>query len=124
VRQGHGLVLAATFLLVSHVGLSSAGLQTQLVETLGRRVFLILYSVVSLAWMIAAYGNAPFMEVWSQSPGTKWTLILLMSLVCILLVAGVTTVGATITNDAGVSWERFAASTSAIPFAAIIGARG
>ena len=78
------LVLAVAFLLVSHVGLSSAGLQKQLVENLGWRVFLILYSVVSLAWMIAAYGNAPFMEVWSQSPGTKWTHILLMSLVCIL----------------------------------------
>jgi len=86
-------VLAAAFLLVSHVGLSSAGLQMQLVETLGWRVFLILFFVVSLAWMIAAHGNAPFMEVWSQSPGTKWTLILLMSLVCILLVAGVTIVG-------------------------------
>jgi uncharacterized membrane protein len=105
VRQGHGLVLAATFLLVSHVGLSSAGLRTRLAETLGRRVFLILYSVVSLAWMIAAYGNAPFMEVWSQSSGTKWTLILLMSLVCILLVAGVTTVGATITNGAAPPWS-------------------
>ena len=57
------LVLAAAFLLVSHVGLSSAGLQTQLVETLRWRVFLILYSVVPLAWVIAAYGNAPFMEV-------------------------------------------------------------
>jgi hypothetical protein len=57
------LVLAAAFLLVSHVGLSSAGLQTQLVETLGWRVFLILYSVVPLAWVIAAYGNVPFMEV-------------------------------------------------------------
>ena len=55
--------------------------------------------------MIAAYGNAPFMEVWSQSPGTKWTLILLMSLVCILLVAGVTTVGATITNGAAPPWS-------------------
>ena len=105
MRQGHGLVLAATFLLVSYVGLSSAGLRTRLAENLGRRVFLILYSVVSLAWMIAAYGNAPFMEVWSQSPGTKWTLILLMSLVCILLVAGVTTVGTTITNGAAPPWS-------------------
>lgn len=96
------LILAATFLLASHVGLSSSAARARLVAVLGRRVFLALYSVLSLGamvWMIVAYGNAPFVEIWPQAAWMRWVPILIMPLACVLWMAGLTSTGASISSD-------------------------
>ncbi|MBL6934999.1 MAG: NnrU family protein [Alphaproteobacteria bacterium] len=96
------LILAAAFMLASHVGLSSTAARARLTGLLGRRGFLALYSVISLGalvWMITAYGNAPFVEVWPQAAWTRWVPLLLMPLACVLWVAGVSGAGTTISSD-------------------------
>lgn len=96
------LILAAAFMLASHVGLSSLAVRARLVAVLGRRGFRSLYSVVTLgamAWMIVAYGNAPFVEVWPQAAWMRMIPVLLMPLACILVVAGLTSAGVSISSD-------------------------
>ena len=96
------LILAAAFMLGSHVGLSSTVARARLTGLLGQRGFRVLYSMVTLgalAWMITAYAGAPFVEVWPQAPWMRMIPVLLMPLACILLVAGLTSAGASIRSD-------------------------
>lgn len=97
-----GLVLAAAFLLVSHVGLSSSRLRGALVVKLGRTAFLALYSVVAvgaLAWLVLAYARAPYLELWAAPAWTFYLPLVLMPLSAVLLVAGLLTASATVTSD-------------------------
>jgi uncharacterized membrane protein len=47
--------------------------------------------MAGLVWMIAAYGAAPYNELWPQTPGLRLLPTLIMPFACILIVAGVTT---------------------------------
>lgn len=61
------LIVAALTFVFSHLILSSVAVRTPLIARLGVGPFMGLYSVVagaSMAWMIIAYGNAPYVETW------------------------------------------------------------
>jgi uncharacterized membrane protein len=88
-------VAIATLLFVgSHFALSSPPVRRPLVDVLGERPFLGLYSLLSLVlitWTAIAYGNAPFVEVWTPPTGLRHLSLAIMPFACILVVAGLTT---------------------------------
>jgi uncharacterized membrane protein len=62
-----------------------------LCQLLGERVYLALYSAVSLVllgWLIAAAGRAPFVEVWAFAPWQMWAPNIAMPAACLLLAFG------------------------------------
>lgn len=88
------LVLAAAVLLATHFGLSSTPLRGLLGARLGERAFLALYSLValaSIAWLVAAYRDAPFVPLWEMAPWQAWVPLLVVPVSLVLLVAGVST---------------------------------
>ena len=69
------LVLAAFFLLATHVGVSSPALRATIVARHGTAAYLIAHSVLALAafaWLIGAYGRAPLLPLWQPSPWQAW----------------------------------------------------
>lgn len=88
-------LLAATVAFVlGHFLLSSRPLRTPLIQRLGPGGFRALYSVMVLAafaWMLLAYGRAPYVELWLPPDWTRWVPIVLMPFAAILLVGGMTT---------------------------------
>jgi uncharacterized membrane protein len=66
------LATALIVFLLSHFIPSRPALRARLVGILGRRGYLLAYSAVSillLAWIIVAAGNAPYFELW---PREQW----------------------------------------------------
>ncbi len=88
-------MIAATALFVAgHFVLSSKPLRGPLRRVLGARLFLAAYSIVAIAafaWMMAAYGAAPYLEVWTPPPYSRAIPLALMPLSCILVIGGLTT---------------------------------
>ncbi|MGH6885942.1 MAG: NnrU family protein, partial [Geminicoccales bacterium] len=101
------LLLAAAFLIASHYGISSTPLRDWLVDRLGERPYLGLYSVIALiaiVWLSIAYAGAPYVELWPSAAWMAWVPLLLMPVALIFLVSGVsspnpTAVGAPDTLD-------------------------
>jgi uncharacterized membrane protein len=101
------LLLAAAFLIASHYGISSTPLRGRLVDRLGERVYLGLYSAVALVaivWLSIAYAGAPYVGLWPFAAWMAWLPLLLMPVALIFLVCGVsspnpTAVGAQDTLD-------------------------
>jgi uncharacterized membrane protein len=89
---GWGEFVAAFLLfLLSHALPARPALRRPLVLALGERGYLALYSLGSLAvlaWLIAAAGRAPFVEVWGVSPWQRWVPNLAMPLACLLAAFG------------------------------------
>jgi uncharacterized membrane protein len=88
------LLLAAAFLIASHYGISSTPLRRWLVDRLGERAYLALYSVIALVaivWLSIAYARAPDVELWPFAPWMALVPLLLMPVALIFLVAGVST---------------------------------
>ncbi len=82
------LVLAAAAFVGSHFGVSSTPLRPWLIGRLGRQRYLALYSLVSilcLAWLIWAYGEAPFLPLWKEAAATRWLALVLMPIALILV---------------------------------------
>ena len=96
------LLAAAIFLPLSHYGLSSTGLRDVLVEKLGERGYLGLYSAVAFGafyWLIEAYRAAPLSILWVAPPALKLAMFPIILLAFLLVVIGIatpnpTTVGA------------------------------
>ncbi len=87
------LILAVLVFLASHAIPAVRPVRAGLTARLGERLYLILYSVVSLAvlvWLGGAYGRAPYVELWPFALWTLWAPVLVMPFACILLVAAVT----------------------------------
>jgi len=64
------LAAAMTVFLLTHAIPARPALRGRLVTLLGRRAYLIAYSVVSLlalAWVIGAAANAPYLELWPRA---------------------------------------------------------
>jgi uncharacterized membrane protein len=60
-------------------------------EWLGARTYMILYSIVSLAvfaWLIAAAGTAPRIQLWSFEPWQLWVPNVAMPFACLLTAYG------------------------------------
>lgn len=88
-------LLAATSLFVGgHFLLSSDPLRERLVAGLGDALFRGAYSLVMLAafvFMLIAYGEAPWVSLWSPPPAFRVVPLLVMPFAVILLVASLTT---------------------------------
>jgi uncharacterized membrane protein len=77
--------------LASHSVPARPAVRRILRERLGERAYMILYSIVSLAvlaWLIAAAGAAPRIQVWSFEPWQLWVPNIVMPFVCLLVAYG------------------------------------
>lgn len=66
-------------------------IRQKLIKTLGRRTYLILYSLASLAalgWVFRAALRLDYVELWSPEPWHAWLPIILSPLAFFLLVTG------------------------------------
>jgi uncharacterized membrane protein len=107
------LAIAGFVFVASHVLLSSTRLRGSLGEQLGERGFLGVYSLVALvtfAWFVLAYIDAPRIVLWRATVWTALVPIVLMPLATILLVAGYTT-----PNPTAVGMERAARTDDPAP---------
>ena len=86
-------VVAFLVFIGAHVLPTRTGLRDRLIGILGRRAYLILYSVLSLAllaWLIAAAARAPHIAFW---PTTRMSVILALivtAIAAVLLSCGAT----------------------------------
>jgi uncharacterized membrane protein len=86
------LVFAAAFLLVSHYGISSTPLRAALVQRIGERPYLAVYSLIALAaifWLSRAYVHAPYIQLWPATLTGPLVPLVVLPFALILLVAGV-----------------------------------
>ncbi len=85
------VALAGAFLLGSHFGISSTGLRARLIDRLGEKAYLGLYSVVALValvLLVMAYESAPFVLLWTASIWMWFVPLLVMPFVLLFLVGG------------------------------------
>jgi len=86
-------LVVATLVFIGAHFVSSTPLRATLVEAVSERVYLGLFSALSLAtvvWMIWAYSHAPFQPLW-QTPGLRLWPLIVMPFALILVVAGLMT---------------------------------
>ena len=86
-----GFTLAFAAFLGTHFVPTRPPIRERLVALLGRRAWFSVYGIVSLAvtaWVIAAAGHPPYLEIWPQVPWTRWVPNLLMPLAIVLAVLG------------------------------------
>lgn len=85
-------VLAFVFFFASHMLPTRPPVRAALVGVLGERLYLAAYALLSigaLAFVIAAAGRAPYVELWPFRPWQLWAPNLAMPLVCLLAAYGV-----------------------------------
>ncbi|MTH34519.1 NnrU family protein [Paracoccus limosus] len=66
-------------------------LRGPLVARLGRRAYVLGYSLLSLGllyWLIVAAGRAPWVEIWPQEPWMRWAVNLAMPVAFLLAATG------------------------------------
>lgn len=88
------LVAAILVFLLSHAIPARPPIRRRLVGIFGERVYIILYSIVSvalLAWLVIAARHAPFVPLWTQEPWQAHVPLAVMPLVSILLVYAIAT---------------------------------
>jgi len=88
-----GLLTALAVFLAFHALPAIRPLRAGLVAALGQRVYIVLFSAVStglLVWLIAAYLQAPYVELWPYQPTLRWLALAVMPLSCWLIAAGLT----------------------------------
>ncbi|MEM7023520.1 MAG: NnrU family protein [Pseudomonadota bacterium] len=88
------LLAAAATLLATHYGISSTPLRDWLVERIGERPYLVLYAIVALGaliWLILAYRQAPYVELWPMTVWSAWVPLLVMPFALLLAVCGIGT---------------------------------
>jgi uncharacterized membrane protein len=117
------LAIAALVFVGTHLGVSSTPLRAALVERLGRRAFIGLFSAIStatLVWLVWAF------VLWAAAhmvPNGNIAALIFFGSLLGLSVAGMRLLDAKHARRLGADWARFAAVTSAVPFAATIAAR-
>jgi uncharacterized membrane protein len=85
------VALAGAFLLGSHFGISSTGLRARLIDRLGEKAYLGLYSIVALValvLLVMAYESAPFVLLWTASIWMWFVPLLVMPFALLFLVGG------------------------------------
>ncbi len=93
--QGDWTQFAAALVafLASHSVPARPTIRRMLRERLGGRAYMILYSIVSvavLAWLIAAAGTAPRIQLWSFEPWQLWVPNIVMPFACLFIAYGFT----------------------------------
>lgn len=85
------LILAVAFFVGIHLFISGTSLRDTLVEHLGEKPYMAIFSVLSfigLFWMISAYHNAPHIELWGQILAARSISSLLIMIAFLFLVLG------------------------------------
>jgi uncharacterized membrane protein len=83
--------IAFLVFLVAHMLPARPSIRTRLTAVAGERVYLWIYSAVSLGllyWLIQAAGRAPFVPLWDFRPWQLWVPNMVMPFVILLAVAG------------------------------------
>ena len=92
---GLDILFAATVAFVGgHFLLSSAPVRNPLVRQFGEKAFMAYYSLVTTAlfvWMLFAYGDAPFEELWQDNPVLEWVPAVVLPVALFFAVCGLTT---------------------------------
>jgi uncharacterized membrane protein len=86
------LAVALVLFAAAHAAPAHGGAREWLVETLGRRAYLILYSLASLGlltWVALSYREAPYVEVWWTGFWWRWVALAVMLPAVVLVVLGV-----------------------------------
>lgn len=87
------LILAALFFTGLHFFVAGTGLRGVIIDRSGEILYRTLFSMFSLAglvWMIAAYRNAEYIELWSLPQLLKPIALVLMAGAFLLAVTGLT----------------------------------
>lgn len=98
------LVAAGLFLLVTHFGISSTPLRAALVERVGEKPYLGLYSLITALafwWLGSAYTGAPTTMLWAPASWQAWVPLLVVPVALLLLVAGFSTPNPTAVGQTG-----------------------
>jgi uncharacterized membrane protein len=85
------LLLAISVFIAAHVVPALPGVRPRLIGWLGRRVYLAVYSVVSLvlfAWVIEAAVTAETVELWAPAPWQAIVPLVATPIAAVLLAAG------------------------------------
>ncbi len=88
------LLLAGLFFVAVHIGVAGTTLRDRLVAAMGERGYTILFSVASIggiAWLVAAYNRADYVELWGQPNWWKLVADVLMLPAFMLVVIGLAT---------------------------------
>jgi uncharacterized membrane protein len=86
------LAAAYAAFLASHLLPARPRVRAVLCAVAGERAYLVVYSLISLlllAWLIAAAGRAPFVEVWGFAPWQMWVPSIAMPAACLLAAFGI-----------------------------------
>jgi len=87
------LLLATAIFLISHGLAAVRPWRAALVARIGERLYVALFSVVSLGlvvWLGLAYAQAPYVELWPYLPELRWLPVAVMPIACVLIAAGLT----------------------------------
>lgn len=90
---GHLIASIAVF-FATHSIPAIRPLRTTCVSAIGERVYLFVYSLISIAaiaWMVSAAIAAPYLELWPMTVGTMWGTAVVMLPATVFLVFGLTT---------------------------------
>lgn len=82
---------AVALFLFFHLLPAIRPLRTSLISRIGRPAYFTIFSAISIAvtiWLFIAYLNAPYIEIWTYQPWTRWVVLTIMPLSCILIVVG------------------------------------
>ena len=86
------LAFAMALFLGSHRIPAALGVKASLVDRLGARGYVIVFSVISvglLGWVILAAGRAPFVPLWDQQIWQRWLVNIAMPLAIVLGTFGI-----------------------------------
>jgi len=92
------LVLTALTFVGSHFVLANAPVRDAIASRFGEGLFLVAYSIIAaatFAWMVVAYGAAPYVEVWAAPAWARLLPFVVMPFAFILVVAAYTTANLT-----------------------------
>ncbi len=88
-----GLIAAAVAFVGSHFVLASPRTRAALVARLGEQGFTAVFSLVALltlAVLVVAYGEAPYLELWPPAPALRWIPVAVLPFASFLVMCGLT----------------------------------
>ncbi len=88
------LILAATFFLGIHLGISGTNLRYRLITRYGEKTYRIAFAagaLLGLLWLVYAWRQAPYISLWGQPLPFRYLAVLLMPLAFYFGIAALTT---------------------------------
>lgn len=103
------LLLATAFFLGTHAGIAGTRLRFVIIDRIGQRFYVVLYSVLSTVgtvWLFTAYLTAPYVELWGQVAGSGFVVLCAMFLAFLFVVIGLTARPATLFGEQALDYTR------------------